>query len=120
MPTETFAITESVFCRLSVLFCTLRHQTPSWLPSITGVCSDRSCPHLRAARRLGSRWRQDPGTRIILQASDKASYYRICPLFPLFPEQKKNKKTLLSDTLQGKINGGRLRPGQGTAGTQMK
>ena len=28
MPTETFAITESVFCRLSVLFCTLRHQTP--------------------------------------------------------------------------------------------
>lgn len=29
MPTETFAITESVFCRLSVLFCTLRHQTPA-------------------------------------------------------------------------------------------
>ena len=28
MPTETFAITESVFCQLSVLFCTLRHQTP--------------------------------------------------------------------------------------------
>ena len=28
MPTETFAITETVFCQLSVLFCTLRHQTP--------------------------------------------------------------------------------------------
>ena len=31
MPTETFAITESVFCQLSVLFCTLRHQTPKAL-----------------------------------------------------------------------------------------